>query len=217
MKSCRSWTNAFKKKNKIICFTYFLFIAENNVRKTSIYNPSQINSSLPRRVEEQPPLEHGDRHRQNRQINQNTVSQSSTDHGGVKGWGGGGGGVGRNNGFLKRSAKCAIFPKQPLGIPLFQILWVSKWCFQLQKDWKRSVSQFWAYFVTDFLSYLKCSQANKKREKRDLYRKRKVTTLVNRPFARWRHFTTTTRILQDFAFLCKLGLWLFKPHRDYKI
>ena len=88
MKSCRSWTNAFKKKNKIICFTYFLFIAENSVRKTSIYNPSQINSSLPRRVEEQPPLEHGDRHRQ---INQNTVSQSSTDHGGVKGWGGGGG------------------------------------------------------------------------------------------------------------------------------
>ena len=94
MKSCRSWTNAFLKKNKIICFTYFLFIAENNVRKTSIYNPSQINSSLPRRVEEQPPLEHGDRHRQNRQINQNTVSQSSTDHGGVKGWGGGGGGWG---------------------------------------------------------------------------------------------------------------------------
>ena len=29
----------------------------------------------------------------------------------------------------------------------------------------------------------------------------------NRPFARWRHFTTTTRILQDFVFLCKLGLF----------
>ena len=71
------------KKNKIICFTYFLFIAENNVRKPSIYNPSQINSSLPRREEEQPPLEHGDR-----QINENTVSQSSTDHGRVKGCGG---------------------------------------------------------------------------------------------------------------------------------
>ena len=25
----------------------------------------------------------------------------------------------------------------------------------------------------------------------------------NRPFARWRHFTTTTRILHGFAFLCK--------------
>ena len=25
----------------------------------------------------------------------------------------------------------------------------------------------------------------------------------HRPFARWRHFTTTTRILQGFAFLCK--------------
>ena len=71
-------------KNKIICFTYVLFIAENNVRKTSIYNPSQINSSLPRRVEEQPPLEHGDR------TNQNTVSQSSTGHERVKGWGVGG-------------------------------------------------------------------------------------------------------------------------------
>ena len=29
----------------------------------------------------------------------------------------------------------------------------------------------------------------------------------NRPFARRRHFTTTTRILQDFVFLCKLGLF----------
>ena len=25
----------------------------------------------------------------------------------------------------------------------------------------------------------------------------------NRPFARWRHFTTTTRIPQGFAFMCK--------------
>ena len=39
----------------------------------------------------------------------------------------------------------------------------------------------------------------------------------NRPFARWHHFTSTTRILQGFAFLCKLGLSLFKPHWDYKI
>ena len=28
----------------------------------------------------------------------------------------------------------------------------------------------------------------------------------NGPFARWRHFTTTTRILQSIAFLCKLRL-----------
>ena len=40
---------------------------------------------------------------------------------------------------------------------------------------------------------------------------------TNRPFALWHHFTTTTRILQGFAFLCKLGLLLFKPHWDYKI
>ena len=39
----------------------------------------------------------------------------------------------------------------------------------------------------------------------------------NRPFARWHHFTSTTRILQGFAFLCKLGRSLFKPHWDYKI
>ena len=28
---------------------------------------------------------------------------------------------------------------------------------------------------------------------------------LNRPFARWRHFTTTTRVLQGFAFVGKLG------------
>ena len=32
------------------------------------------------------------------------------------------------------------------------------------------------------------------------------------------HFTTTTRILQGIAFLCKLGLLLiFKPQGDYQI
>ena len=36
----------------------------------------------------------------------------------------------------------------------------------------------------------------------------------NRPFALWHHFTITTRILQGFAFLCKWGLLLFKPHWD---
>ena len=33
----------------------------------------------------------------------------------------------------------------------------------------------------------------------------------------WCRFTTTTRILQLFAFLCKLGILLFKPHCDYQI
>ena len=37
-------------------------------------------------------------------------------------------------------------------------------------------------------------------------------SVSNRPFALWHHFTTTTRILQGFGFLCKLGLLLFKPH-----
>ena len=83
-----------KKIIIIICFTYSLFIAENNVRKTSIYNPSQINSSLPRRVEEQPPLEHGDRQREKRQCVPVLNRQWESE------------GVGRvrNNGFLKRSA-----------------------------------------------------------------------------------------------------------------
>ena len=78
----------------IICFTYFLFIAENNVRKTSIYNPSQINSSLPRRVEEQPPLEHGDRQRKKKQCVPVLNIQWESE------------GVGRvrKSGFLKRSA-----------------------------------------------------------------------------------------------------------------
>ena len=39
-------------------------------------------------------------------------------------------------------------------------------------------------------------------------------------FERWRHFTTTTRILQGFAFFCQLGLFsfdLFKPRWDHQI
>ena len=38
-----------------------------------------------------------------------------------------------------------------------------------------------------------------------------ICSLLNRPFAWWRHFTTTIRILRVFAFLCKLGLshWNF--------
>ena len=39
----------------------------------------------------------------------------------------------------------------------------------------------------------------------------------NTSFARWRHFTSITRILRGFAFLCKLGIFLFKPHWDYQI
>ena len=45
----------------------------------------------------------------------------------------------------------------------------------------------------------------------------KIIKIGNRPFAWWRHFTTMTRILQGFAFFCKLGLLLFKPHWGYKI
>ena len=44
-----------------------------------------------------------------------------------------------------------------------------------------------------------------------------IDSLNYRPFASWRHFTTRTRILQGFAFLCKLGLLLFKPRWDYQI
>ena len=42
----------------------------------------------------------------------------------------------------------------------------------------------------------------------------------HRPLAvlvQWRHFTTTTRILQGFVSLFKLGLLLLKPHREYQI
>ena len=44
-----------------------------------------------------------------------------------------------------------------------------------------------------------------------------VCIAANRPFARWRHFTTRTRILQGFAFLFKLQLILLKPHWEYQI
>ena len=45
----------------------------------------------------------------------------------------------------------------------------------------------------------------------------RIFRIFNRSFARWRRFTTTTRILQGFAFLSKLGLSLFKPRRDFQI
>ena len=41
--------------------------------------------------------------------------------------------------------------------------------------------------------------------------------LIYRSFTRWRHFTTSTRILQGIAFLCKLRLLLSKPHWGYQI
>ena len=49
------------------------------------------------------------------------------------------------------------------------------------------------------------------------YQRNSVCFVFNRPFARWRHFITKTRILQVIAFSCKLGLLLFKLHWDYKI
>ena len=39
----------------------------------------------------------------------------------------------------------------------------------------------------------------------------------NRAIARWRHFTTTTRILEFVVFLCKLRLLFFNPQRDWQI
>ena len=43
------------------------------------------------------------------------------------------------------------------------------------------------------------------RQKRSFIKTASIN-VKKRPFARWRYFTTTTRILQGFAFLCKLGL-----------
>jgi len=40
---------------------------------------------------------------------------------------------------------------------------------------------------------------------------------VERWFPWWHHFINTTRILQGFAFLHKLGLLSLKPHWDYQI
>ena len=42
-------------------------------------------------------------------------------------------------------------------------------------------------------------------------------TRPSRPFTRWPDFTTKTRILHSFAFLCKLELLLFKAHWNYQI
>ena len=38
---------------------------------------------------------------------------------------------------------------------------------------------------------------------------------ANRPFAWWRHFYYYDQNLSGFAFLCKLGVLLFKPRWDY--
>ena len=39
----------------------------------------------------------------------------------------------------------------------------------------------------------------------------------NRTIARWRHFTTTTRILEFVVFFCKLRLLFLNPQRDWQI
>ena len=44
-----------------------------------------------------------------------------------------------------------------------------------------------------------------------------VLKFPNKPSARRRHFTITTRILQSIPFLCKLELLLSKPHWDCQI
>ena len=44
---------------------------------------------------------------------------------------------------------------------------------------------------------------------------RKTVAIWNKYLGR--RFTTTSRILQGFTFLCKLGLLLFKPRRDFQI
>ena len=41
--------------------------------------------------------------------------------------------------------------------------------------------------------------------------------ICNWTIARWRHFTTTTRILEFVVFLCKLRLLFFNPQRDWQI
>ena len=41
--------------------------------------------------------------------------------------------------------------------------------------------------------------------------------MIIRTIARWRHFTTTTRILEFVVFLCKLRLLFFNSERDWQI
>ena len=71
---------------------------------------------------------------------------------------------------------------------------------------------YFIFFIFYFISFAKIKQTERKNVGRDT-----TTAVANRPFAWWRHFTTMTRILQGFAFLCKLGLLLFQPHWDYQI
>ena len=49
--------------------------------------------------------------------------------------------------------------------------------------------------------------------------KEKITVRYkkNRTIARWRHLTTTTRILEFVVFLCKLRLLFFNPQWDWEI
>ena len=44
-----------------------------------------------------------------------------------------------------------------------------------------------------------------------------ICPVNNSTIARWRHVTTTTRILEFVVFLCKLRLLFFNPQRDWQI
>ena len=64
---------------------------------------------------------------------------------------------------------------------------------------------------------------SEKRPIRCLVQKTKIFLVLgclkarNRTIARWRHFTTTTRILEFVVFLCKLRLLFFNPQWDWEI
>ena len=105
-------------------------------------------------------------------------------------------------------------------LPLWFVSWIRFFLLFVEKvcTFKGAVSQHLSKFKQWQLP-LNCIEWNIKITAKGINNtaRTKESRMDNRPFARWRHFTTTKRILQDFAFLWKLGLLFSKPHWDYQI
>ena len=81
--------------------------------------------------------------------------------------------------------------------------------FKTNKDWKKLLR--WLNKLLQSILRRKTSYLAK------IFLNKNILLRMNRSFVWWRHFITMSRILQGFAFLCKLGLLLFKPHWGYQI
>ena len=96
-------------------------------------------------------------------------------------------------------------------------LFVGKWKLFIMNSSKNSTLFSWRWSAWPGC---KCNQGSKIRRILtyifySIPSARSRNTGLNRTIARWRHFTTTTRILEFVVFLCKLRLLFLNPQRDW--